>query len=340
MEQLGNRKILQFFWYSLPLAIILTMVWLVKSPLFESNANQLAPAVTIDLLLTLPLVYFLIIRKKSIPKTTTVLVLGIGVLIASLILPKHDQWLLNYAKIWLLPLVELLVITYVFFTIRKSVRAFKSSQNNATSFDFHTNLKEALSKIIPVKAIPFVAMEISVFYYGFIRWKKLTLNQLEFSYHRESGTKAALLILILIIGVETFAFHILLINSAQVLAWILTGLSIYSGFQIYGIYKSLNRRPIRIETDKIHLRYGIIAEAEIDMGNIKSIQPQKGEINKESGTISFSPFGNLEGHNVLFELERPIMVSGLYGVKRHTNYLALFVDNPKDFISAVQMSIK
>ena len=334
MGQINHNRILHFVWYSMPVIIIAVLVLLTKSSLFQTNASRLAPAIILDLLIILPLVYFLIIRKKSIPKTTVVLVLVIGVVTATFIIPEQHQGLLDAIKFWVLPFVELFVVTYVFFTIRKSIKAFK--KNNTGQFDFFSNLKAALADIMPVKVIPFVAMEISAFYYGFIKWKKNALASNEYSYHKESGTKAILLVLLFLVAIETFVFHLLLIRWSPVIAWVLTGLSIYSAFQIIGILKSLIHRPIVITDSCIELKYGILADAELAIENIESISIQKEEVTKESGILSFSPLGDLEGHNVLITLKSKISISGFYGMKKEAEKIALFVDEPDVFIKTIE----
>ncbi|MFK8038154.1 MAG: hypothetical protein AB8B74_07690 [Crocinitomicaceae bacterium] len=338
MNQISQNRILQLLWYTLPITIIGSMVLISKSTLFEPNASKLAPAIILDLIFTLPLIYFFIIRKKSIPKTTIVPVFIIGIITASIIIPIQHQSLLDSVKFWILPFVELFVMLYLIFTIRKSVKAFKKQETE--NYDFHSNIKIALADIMPQKAISFVAMEVSAFYYSFIKWKSLNLAKNEYTYHRESGTRAILIVLLFLIGIETFVFHLLLESWSTIFAWVLTGLSIYSGFQILGILKSLSQRPVMIKNDKIVLRYGIIAEGEALIQDIKSISGFKGEIADKESIKSFSPLGDLEGHNVIIEFEAPFQYTGFYGFKKEATTLALFIDDPKSFILAVEESIE
>jgi hypothetical protein len=335
MSRSRSRIFLHTIWYLQPLFIIAILVWLAKSPLFQAHASTLAPAIIIDLLVTLPFVYFLIIRKKSISKTTIVAVLVVGIVTASLVIPSEHQGLLNAFKFWVLPFIELFVISYVIFTIRKSVKAFKETETR--SYDFYDNLKLALADILPNKLIPFVAMEISAFYYAFIRWKKLDIKPNEYSYHKESGTRAILLVLLLIIAIETFVFHLILMNGFPILAWILSGLSIYSGFQIFGILKSLSQRPIIIKNGYLHLKYGILTDAIVDNCNIQSISFFKGELNKDASAVSFSPFGGIEGHNIIIVFHQPVIVKGLYGIQKEARSLALFLDQPHLFIQSLAL---
>ena len=50
--------------------IIGLMIFITKTSLFQMNPDNLAIGITFDLLLIVPFIYFLLIRKTNIPKTT------------------------------------------------------------------------------------------------------------------------------------------------------------------------------------------------------------------------------------------------------------------------------
>jgi hypothetical protein len=102
--------------------------------------------------------------------------------------------------------------------------------------------------------------------------KKRELKENEFSYHKDSGTITLLIAIIFIVAIETLVLHILLTKWSSLVAWILTFLSIYSGIQIFGFLKSMFKRPISIENNKLFLRYGIMNETTIDLKNIDNIE--------------------------------------------------------------------
>ena len=66
--------------------------------------------------------------------------------------------------------------------------------------------------------------------------------------------------------------HGLLAQWNNIVAWTLTLLSVYSGIKILGFLKSMTKRPISIEDNKLFLRYGIMNETIIDIKNIESIE--------------------------------------------------------------------
>jgi hypothetical protein len=85
--------------FGTPLAMIAALVLLASLAFFTTHSNVLSLAITIDLLVTIPFIYFLGIRKTAIPKTTVVPFIILGVIICSFIVPLENQYYLNGFKI-------------------------------------------------------------------------------------------------------------------------------------------------------------------------------------------------------------------------------------------------
>ncbi|SFZ95275.1 hypothetical protein SAMN05428642_1224 [Flaviramulus basaltis] len=302
------------------------------------NPDYLAIGITFDLLLTVPFIYFLLIRKTNIPKTTVVPFIILGVVLCSIILPSENQQYLNLFKTWILPIIELSVLSYVIYNVRKGIKSYK--QKKDLSFDFFTTLKNTCYEILPKNVVIPVVTETAVFYYGFIYWKKRELKENEFSYHKDSGTITLLIAIIFIIAIETVVLHILLTKWSSLAAWILTFLSIYSGIQIFGFVKSMFKRPISIENNKLFLRYGIMNETTIELKKIDNIEISSKdiELNKETRKLSF--LGDLESHNIIIHLKEENELIGLYGIKRGYKNLALYVDNKVEFKNRINNALQ
>ena len=315
--------------FGVPFLIIGSVALLAKSPLFAIHPDSLSIGITFDLLITAPLVYFLLIRKTTIPKTTIVPFLILGVIIGTSILPPENQFYLNLFKTWILPIVELSILSFVVYKVRAVVKRYKLQRKH--SFDFFTTLKHTCQEILPKAAIAPAATEIAVFYYGFIYWRKRELKENEFSYHKESGTIALLIAFIFIVGIETFVCHMLLIKWSTIAAWILTCLSIYSSFQLFGFLKSILKRPILIEDNNLYLRYGIMSESTINIKEIDSIELSSKDLEDTKEIRKFSFLGELESHNVIIRLKAENTLTGLYGMKSNFKALALHVDNKNEF---------
>ena len=212
--------------------------------------------------------------------------------------------------------------------------------NKTESFDFFITLKNTCYEILPKGLVIPVVTEIAVFYYGFINWRKRKLRENEFTYHKDSGTVTLLIAIIFIVAIETVTIHILLAKWNTTVAWILTCLSIYSGIQIFGFVKSMLKRPISIENNKLFLRYGIMNETTIDLENIDSIEitSKDIELNKETRKLSF--LGELESHNMVIRLKEENTLIGLYGIKRKYKNLALHIDNKIEFKNRINNALQ
>ncbi len=331
---LFNRNLVRF---GIPILLLITLITFVKSFYFQADSNALTLGITLDLLLTIPFIYFLLIRKTSIPKTTIVPMMILGLLIGMYILPENNQHYLQFFKTWFLPIIEISIVTFISIKVRKVILLHRSQKD--TSLDFFTALKKSCAEILPKPlVIPFVT-EISVFYYGFIYWKRRKLAENEFSYHKESGSVALLFVLILLIGIEITPIHHLLAKWNTIAAWVLTILSIYSGFQVFGYAKSLMKRPIEVTNDKLLLRYGIMHEAEIPLNEIKEIKLSKKSFTKEDNILRFALIGELESHNVIIETHNEQILYGLFGIKKPFTKLALHLDSASEFKTAVDAVI-
>ena len=324
--------------FGIPLLVIGMMIILAKSSIFTTNSNTLSIGITFDLLLTVPAIYLVLIRKTSIPKTTVIPFLIIGMVVCSAILPTQNQYYLDLFKTWIFPVVELSIVSYIIYNVTKAIKRYRLNKNN--NVDFFTALKNTYYEILPKSLVIPVVTEIAVFYYGFIYWKKRKLNQNEFSYHKESGTVSLLIAIIFIVAVETFVLHILLQKWNVTIAWVLTFLSVYSGIQLLGFLKSMSKRPISIKGDKLYLRYGIMNETTIDLKSIDSIEISSKdlEINKVTRKLSF--LGELESHNIIIRLKQENELTGLYGIKRKYKNLALHVDKKNEFTSLINNALQ
>lgn len=319
----------RFAKFLIPIALFISTYVFIKSSYFLENSSILTFPISADLLITIPIIYFLLIRKTSIPKTTVVPIMLIGLAIGFYALPEANQEYIQLFKTWFLPIIEVGIASFIIFKVRKAILFHRTQQN--TSLDFFTTLKKTCAEILPKPVVIPFATEIAVFYYGFVYWRKRKLAENEFSYHKDSGSVALFFVLILLIGIEITPIHHLLAKWNTVVAWILTFLSIYSGFQVFGYAKSLMKRPIEVTKDTLLLRYGIMHEAEIPLTEIKEIHLSKKSFTKEDKILRFALLGELESHNVIIETHTEQTLHGLFGVKKSFTKLALHVDKPVDF---------
>lgn len=288
------------------------------------NQPLMASAITFDLTLSLPIAYWLFIRKTKISKRTTAVLIIFGIILASFILPENNRQLLDYLKYFALPVIELGLLAYTGFIIYKSRKTYKLLIQNRQ--DFLEVLRETLTAEFPsailAKAVSF---EIAGFYYAFVGWKSRRGEHL-FSYHKKNGTAVLLIVFGFIVAVETFVLHILIAKWSVIIAWVLTAFSIYFLFQIFAHAKAILLRPMEIAEDKLFIRCGLLGDAEIELTNIASINHIKPPIAPKDGEIKLSPVGEFTACNLKIILRNGAVLNGLYGKKKNFNAIFLAVD--------------
>ncbi len=320
-----NRNVITF---GIPIFLILSIIVLAYSSFFQLYPKELSIGITFDLALFIPVIYFLLIRKSKIPKITIVPFFVAGIVIASFIIPKDFQFYLTQVKNWILPIVETTIFFLVIYKVRQLNKQFRKGIN--ITLDFYSALKISATQILPNRISSAFATEIAVIYYGFFSWRKRKLESNEFSYHKTSGTIALLSVFIFLILLETSVVHILLQKWSIVAAWILSIVSTYTSLQVYGIMRSMSKRPISIENDELRLRYGLFSESTIPISNIEAVELSNKANDK---TKKLSPLGDFESHNVVIRLKTEAVLFGLYGLKSTYETIALHVDEKERFES-------
>lgn len=322
-----------FLPFAIPAFLFAVIVILFRSPLLYSH-SLLNFAIAVDMLLLIPLIYFLLIRKTKIPKTSVVPVMVVGLLIGTFFLPAEKQFFFSVFKKWILPFIELTIITFVIIKVRKAISIYQS--NSSRTIDFYSNLKSVCYKILPKPLVLPFATEVAVFYYALINWKSHRLKPNEFTYHKNSGTPALFGAVIFIIAIETLAFHFLIQRWSITTSWVLTGLSVYTLVQVLAFARSFSHRPITIIDNSLTIRFGIMSEVEIPLIEIAHIELSQRDVNLNKTTRKLFP---LENHNVIITLKRPHVLTGLYGLKKSFETLALHVDESNNFINSINSKI-
>ncbi len=315
--------------FGIPLVVLIFLVTLVQSSFFRPDSQILSFCITIDLLLTIPFLYYMQIRNTTIPITSIVPILLICFAVGSFVLPPQSQHYITLFKIFILPIIEIGLAFYVvrrIFKLRKQILTRKND-----SLDLYTAIKNVCRDILPPRLSILVASELIMVYYVVFAWGKHPINEGEYTYHKRNASQALFALLILIIMVETVALHIFIANYFSTLAWIVTGLSVYTGFQFYGFAKSIARRPIQLTRTSLKLRYGILAEVDIPLQVVREVALTRKDISSMPNIKKLSPLGDLESHNVIIYLNEEIKITGPYGMKRKADAIALHMDDAKAF---------
>ncbi|MGI9542876.1 MAG: hypothetical protein ACR2MX_06420 [Cyclobacteriaceae bacterium] len=306
------------------------------SEAFIENSGILSTAITLDLALTTPLLYFLLIRKKPIPKTTIVPIFIAGLVVAGLILPTQEQQLLGVLKTFALPAVELGVIAFLFIKVRQTVQEFRKF--NTGDIDFLNVLRSSVGKVFGKGILSQVlASEISVFYYTFFSWKSKAISSgSTFTYHRKGSKLAMIWVFVFLIVAETFILHLLLALWKPWIAWVMSAASIYTVFLLIAHLKACLQRPIIVQPDQIQIRNGLLGDTNIPFDTIELVTDQLKTIEKADQKQKLDIF---DTPNLAIKLRSPNIISGPYGKTTRYKTLLLMVDDRAEFVARINQEL-
>lgn len=321
----------------LPFAALGTLLIIALTPALAQKPGM-AEALSIDLILSVPLMWFLVIRKRSIPNITVVPVSVLCLILGFQILPEEGHYVLQGYESYVLPLLELAVVSFVVYEVVKLRRAMKL-QKQQTS-DFFDLISMATKEVLPGKLAPFLALEISMFYYAF-RWSKGQKRMdSTFTYHRDSGVSALYGAVVFIILVETVALHFLLVQWSSTFAWVLTILSTYTGLQFLAFTRSMSARPLVLDEHSFHFRLGTFAQGHIPLALVERAYKHTADLPEDKSIKKLGLLGDLESHNIVLELKSAIPFTRLYGKVEHLDKVAFWVDEPDAFLKSINTSIQ
>lgn len=326
--------------FLLPAFIFSFCILITFTQQFLLHPNTFATAIILDLCITAPLAYYLVIRKSQISRSTVLRVFIAGIFLAGILLPTNSS-LLKIIKTWISPVIEIGIIAILVKRFYVTNKRLKSSSSQTADFLIHCRMmmtplcgSEKLASVL--------ASEFAVFYYILTNNKKpVPGSSTAFTYHKENGILLILSIFILLFIIETIGLHFLLLQWNGTAAWVLTGLSLYSCLQLFAHIRAIKARPILISKSSIQLRNGLLGgDALIDIENIGNIEIIK-KAPQVYNAVKLSLFKGLENPNIQLQLIHPIKVNKAFGVTRTANIILFKVDDAKEFISRLEaMGVK
>ena len=326
----------RFTWaIGLPAFVFLACILITFTATFKAHPQRMSIPLLVDLLLTAPLAYFLVIRKTAIPKITVLRVGMIGVFIAIPLLSKTDAPIAAFVKTWVSPLLEITLISWVgwkFYTANKHIKAHQTRQ------DFLIHCRTILHAVCGNdKLANVLASEIAVFYYLVKGKEKALDHQAHFTCYKENGTGLVLSTFLGLFVVETAGMDFLFLLWSKTAAWILTGLSFYTCLQLLAHIRALASRPILLTQDYLLLRNGLMGgDALIPLQSIAKIEGvSKSYPATGVGVQKLALIKGLENHNTAIYLKHPVGLTKAFGIKRTASVILVNIDQQAAFIKSI-----
>ncbi|WP_224483948.1 hypothetical protein [Robertkochia aurantiaca] len=330
------NKTMRFAFDALPLlpALAIGLLFMLGKGGAFDPLNKFSTALLIDLLLIIPVTYWIIIRNRKISMITVIPLIGLGIITANRLLGSESGQTLTLINTYAIPLLETLLISVLLF---QALRIRKIYQAHSETAGFYPALKQAATEILPGIPGKLLAQEIAVIYYAFFNWTKPCHTGKAFNYHRNNETSLWLGVL-LITGIETVVLHLLLARWNETAAWIITAISLYTLLQCLSILRSLRHFPIEVTEKHICIPYGFINEGIIEIDNIEAVTISSKDEEKRKLTRYHSPLGTIAHHNCVLTLRQPAVLS-VMGFAKKYDKLLLQLDDPQTFYREVQSLI-
>lgn len=289
--------------------------------------------VTLDLLLTVPVVYWWLHRRDRRRAALGALALaGTGIWVASVILPDTSgpAWsALRLLRNLGIGLVAVLEIGIVIGMLRLVVRL---ARDRNPDYALREGMRQRFGTTLAARIMAFdMRMWLHVFAGARRAWHYA--GDTHFSYHRKDGNASnqqAFLILMLID--LPIAHTILMVFAGATAAWIVTLLTLLSLALMFAHYRATLRCPVSLGADILYLRHGLaVAEAAVPFAAIAQATVCHDDLQRRApGVLWLNDAGT---PNVRVSLHEPLVVAGWFGIERRVDTIALGMDQPREFLA-------
>lgn len=321
---------------TLAVALCLAEAWAAQQLSSAVAPKLVGLAVTVDLVVGLPLLFgLLIIRRFQLPWTTLVPIGVFGAIVAYRLLPPEHRTLLDILA-RLAPLIEISLLSYVALRLYSVWRVYRTMRPTTIygSEALDLAVRRSVGDSVFAAALVVELLLVGLAFGGWLlRFQPRQRNLAVFSMHRSGLYPAFLFVIICLIIGETLVVHLLVAHFWNTIAaWLLTVLSAYSLLWVVGDFHALRLHPLVLDGTILHLRRGLVWRGIVHLDNIERIRPASARDQKDSSLVSIAPLG--QGEQVLI-LHEPVTVFGLFGMKRVATRIGITVDDKAALLAAL-----
>jgi hypothetical protein len=290
-------------------------------------------ALAIDLLLVLPLAWLLLKPRQWRQRWPAALGLaGAGFLLGHGLVPEGDAlWALLGDVRWvLLGLVLLAELWLLSGVLRQVWRARQGGNAEAVAAQgVRRVFGEGLSGRL-------MQLESRLWVYALVRRPAAApyAGEQHFSVHRQHGNASNQLGFVILMAAELPVMHVLLhLGFGATVAWVVTALSAYGWLYLWAEYRATRWRPISLDADTLHLRYGLLIDAALPRAAVLCAEAvaAREPLARAPRRLRLQGMGRA---NVRLRLQPGTRVRLPWG-ESETDEVLLGVDEPERFIRAV-----
>lgn len=317
----------------LGIAVLAASFGVVRAIEAGSHPELLADALTLDLLVTVPLAYwFLAVRGAGWPRITVVPVFVLAVAATRLVPALEAGRVLPWLE-WAAIPAELLLLTIV---ARRAI-AMSRALGREDGDDALESLRRAALELVEApRAAEIIAYEAAVLWYAVAGGgRRLASPAAEsFGVRRRSGYAPVLIAILFALVAEGIAIHLLVRHWSSVAAWILTILTAYAAVWLLGDFRALGRRTIALTADELVVRVGLRWTVRVPLDRIRAVRAAAGSAGSRGPDHLRAVI--LGDERQVVELDAPLEATGFYGIRRRVRSIGLSVDDPARFLEALE----
>ena len=293
-------------------------------------------AMAIDLLLVLPVAWVLLKPREWRKRWPAALAIaGAGVLLGRWLAPEGDAfWSALVDLRWLaLGLVVAVVVAPLLWRLVGVFRhVWRAADINAEAAS-----RQAVRRALGDDAFGrWMQVEARMWIYALMRRPaaKPFAGTQHFSVYRQHSNASNQQAFVIVMAAEIPILHLLLhLGFGATVAWVVTAISIYGWLFMWAEYRATVWRPVSIDTDSLHLRYGLLIDVTLPLAAVLDAQPidRKSPLPREKTQLCLEGMGRA---NVRLRLRPGTRVQLPWG-ERALDDIALGIDDPRRFMQAL-----
>ena len=303
-------------------AIAATCIAILRSRAFTGHPDVMAWAVTFDLTITIPLLYYLVVIRTHAARPITIApVFAACATLAAIVIPRGYQQTLHDLRFIVAPLE---VITIVLL-----VRRVNAMRSRSASTDVYSRIDAAARGAFGDNtAAAFVASEVAILWYAFLGWHRtpdVPAGTRPFTVHERSGWGTIAAAIILLIVAESIGLHLLVQLWSRRAAFLLTSLDLYGLLWFLGDYNALRLRPSLIEGNVLRIRYGLRWRVDVKRDQVDSMRAARDESDWKRRDVL--KVAMIDDPRWIIALREPIVAHGLGGFRKTVTAIAISPDD-------------
>jgi hypothetical protein len=162
--------------------------------------------------------------------------------------------------------------------------------------------------------------------------KNIDKNTLLFSYHKTLQYKPFLWVMIVSTLIGIPVFHLLLSQWNDTIAWVVTGFSFYTIVWLIYDCRVIKNSPIALTPTILSIKLGSRWKTKIPLALIEKLHTS---LTYEEAKV-YQNLVILNEKNIYLELLHPIEIKGMFGMNKKRDKIALYLDEPNDFVKQLK----